>query len=157
MTLPMKEIVLEPGAGNQILLGTSRVITKATGADTHEHVSLFEFIQEPGGFGPSPHIHREREELFYVLEGEVDILVGEQVVKCQPGGFVLVPRGMPHTFANRGARRAKLLIMFCPAGQREKYFEALAQLMKDGEKPDPQALAELLRQYDQEPVDVTGW
>lgn len=157
MTLPMKEVVLEPGAGNRILLGTSQVLVKATGADTHEHLSLFEFIQEPGGFGPAPHIHREREELFYVLEGDVDILVGEQVVKCPPGGFVLVPRGMPHTFANRGTQRARLLIMFCPAGQREKYFEGLAQLMKDGQKPDPVALAELLRQYDQEPVQVNGW
>jgi uncharacterized cupin superfamily protein len=153
----MKEIVLEPGAGRHIPLGTSEVITKATGAETHDHLSLFEFIQEPGGFGPSPHIHREREELFYVLEGDVDILVGEQVVKCQPGGFVLVPRGTPHTFANRGAQRAKLLVMFCPAGDREKYFEGLAELMKDGRKPDPQALAELFRKYDQEPVEVNNW
>ena len=157
MTLPIEEIVLEPGEGKHILIGTSQIILKAVGADTDGHLGLFEFIQEPGGFGPEPHIHREREELFYVLEGEVTILVGEQTVKGQPGTFVLVPRGTPHTFANRGTERAKVLVMFCPAGSREKYFEGLAGLTRGGRRPDAEALAELMRKYDQEPVEVKEW
>jgi hypothetical protein len=44
--------------------------------------------------------------------------------------------------------------MFCPGGEREKYFEGLAELTQGGQKPDPQALIELMRQFDQEPVDV---
>lgn len=157
MTLPMKEIVLEPGGGKHLFIGTSQITIKAVGADTHGHVSLFQFSQEPGGFGPEPHIHREREELFYVLEGEVDILVGERTVKSSHGTFVLVPRGMPHTFANRGTVRAKLLIMFCPAGDREKYFEGLAELTKGGRQPSRDELVELMRKYDQEPVEVKNW
>ena len=74
-------------------------------------------------------------ELFYVLEGEVDILT-------------------THAFTNRGTEGARLLVMFCPGGEREKYFEGLAELTKNGQKPDPQALIELMRQFDQEPVDV---
>ncbi|WP_431191367.1 cupin domain-containing protein [Funiculus sociatus] len=94
------------------------------------------------------------EEMFYVLEGEVEILVGEQTVQGQAGAFVLVPRGTPHAFANRGTQAAKLLIMFCPAGSREKYFEGLAELLKDGQPPDRKALVELMRRFDQEPVNI---
>ena len=127
---------------------------KAVGSDTHGHLGVFENLIQPGGTAPGPHIHRHMEEMFYVLEGEVEILVGHQKVQGQPGAFVLVPRGTPHAFANRGTKPAKLLIMFTPAEEREKYFEGLAELMKNGQKPDKEALLELMRQFDQEPVEI---
>ena len=154
MTLPLKEIILAPGEGQHLWIGNSQVTFKAIGADTHEHLGLFEMTQQPGGTAPQPHLHREMEEMFYVLEGEVEILVGDQTVQGQPGAFVLVPRSTVHTFANKGTQPAKLLVMFCPGGSREKYFEGLAELTKDGKKPDSQALLELMRKFDQEPVDI---
>lgn len=70
---------------------------------------------------------------------------------------VLVPRGTPHAFANRGTTPAKLLIMFCPGSDREKYFEGLAQLFQDGTL-NKEALLELMQRFDQEPVDIeSGW
>lgn len=58
----------------------------------------------------------------------------------------------------RGTKPAKLLIMFCPGGDREKYFEGLAELLKDGQTPNRKALLELMRLFDQEPVDIElGW
>lgn len=48
--------------------------------------------------------------------------------------------------------------MFCPGGDREKYFEGLAELLKDGQTPNRKALLELMRLFDQEPVDIElGW
>lgn len=154
MTLPIQEIVLAPGEGNHLTMGNSEVTFKAVGSDTHGHLGVFENLIQPGGTAPGLHIHRHMEEMFYVLEGEVEILVGHQKVQGQPGAFVLVPRGTPHAFANRGTKPAKLLIMFTPAGEREKYFEGLAELMKNGQKPDKEALLELMRQFDQEPVEI---
>ncbi|MEC4818251.1 MAG: cupin domain-containing protein [Scytonema sp. PMC 1069.18] len=152
MTLPIKEIVLAPGEGDRLTIGTSEVTFKAVGADTHGHVGIFENLIQPGGTAPGPHIHRHMEEMFYVLEGEVEILVGDRKVQGQAGAFVLVKRNTPHAFANRGNTPAKLLIMFSPGGEREKYFEGLAELMKNG-KPDKEALLELMRRFDQEPVE----
>jgi len=43
--------------------------------------------------------------------------------------------------------------MFCPGGEREKYFEGLAELLKDGQTLDRQALLELMQHFD-EPVDI---
>lgn len=158
MTLPIKEIVLAPKAGNRLTIGSSEVTFKAVGADTHGHLGLFENLVHPGGTAPGVHIHRHMEEMFYVLEGEVEILVGNQTLQGQPGAFVLVPRGTPHAFANRGTTPAKLLIMFCPGSNREKYFEGLAQLFKDGQTPNKEALLELMQRFDQEPVDIeSGW
>ncbi|MEI2578745.1 cupin domain-containing protein [Scytonema sp. PRP1] len=154
MTLPIKEIVLAPEEGNHLTIGNSEVTFKAVGSDTHGHLGVFENLIQPGGTAPGPHIHRHMEEMFYVLEGEVEILVGHQKVQGQPGAFVLVPRGTPHAFANRGTKPAKLLIMFTPAGEREKYFEGLAELMKNGQKPNKEALLELMRRFDQEPVEI---
>ncbi|MBD2185817.1 cupin domain-containing protein [Planktothrix sp. FACHB-1355] len=152
MTLPIKEIVLAPGEGNHLIIGNSEVTFKVVGADTHGHLGLFENLIQPGGTAPELHIHRQMEEMFYVLEGEVEIQVGERIVQGQPGAFVLVPRNTPHTFSNRGTKPAKLLIMFCPAGEREKYFEGLAELLKEGNKPSREALVDLMRRFDQEPV-----
>ncbi|ARV58476.1 cupin [Nostocales cyanobacterium HT-58-2] len=154
MTLPIREIVLAPGEGDRLTISNSEVIFKAVGADTHGHLGVFENLIPPGGTAPGPHIHRHMEEIFYVLEGEVEILVGNQKILGQPGAFVLVPRSTPHAFANRGTTPAKLLIMFTPGGEREKYFEGLAELMKNGHKPDKEALLELMRQFDQEPVEI---
>ncbi|GAB1540252.1 cupin domain-containing protein [Scytonema sp. NUACC21] len=154
MTLPIKEIVLAPGEGDRLTIGNSEVTFKAVGSDTDGHVGIFENLIQPGGTAPGPHIHRHIEEMFYVLEGEVEILVGERKVQGQPGAFVLVPRGTPHAFANLGTTPAKLLIMFSPGGEREKYFQGLAELIKDGQKPKKEDLLDLMRRFDQEPVEI---
>jgi len=154
MTLPIKEIILAPGQGHHLTTGNSQITFKAVGADTLGHLGLFENLIQPGGTAPILHLHRQMEEMFYVLEGQVEIQVGNQIVQGQPGAFVLVPRNTPHTFANRSSKPAKLLIMFCPGGEREKYFAGLAELLKDGQKPDREALLELMRQFDQEPVEI---
>lgn len=43
--------------------------------------------------------------------------------------------------------------MFCPAGRRERYFEGMAELTRDGRVPDRAELVALMRRFDQEPVD----
>ena len=82
---------LAPGEGNSLPIGINPLTFKAIGADTHGDLGLFEMTQEPGGMGASPHLHREMEELFYVLEGEVDILVSDKTIKAETGAFVPFP------------------------------------------------------------------
>ena len=47
---------------------------------------------------PPPHIHHAHEEGFYVLEGELELVVGTQTVRAGPGTCVMVPTGVAHTF-----------------------------------------------------------
>jgi hypothetical protein len=60
MSLPL---ILQPGEGRSVQIGTSTCIFKATGKDTHNNFGLFEFVMEPGSKGASPHIHKQMTEI----------------------------------------------------------------------------------------------
>ena len=150
--------VLYPGEGKSVAIGSdARCTFKVVGKDTHGHFGLFEYEMEPGTAGPKPHIHQEMEEIFYVAELEVELLVNDEKITGRAGTLALVPRGTVHAFYNAGKERSTLLIMFSPADSREQCFEGLAELTKGGRKPDPKALLELMRGHDQEPVEMEGW
>ena len=146
MSLPL---ILQPGEGKSVTIKTSRCTFKVTGKDTNGHFGLFEFVMEPGTEGASPHLHKQLTEMFYVVDGEVELLLDQRKVIAQPGAFMLVPENTPHGFSNPGQKQATLLIMFCPADSREKYFEGLAELTKDGRQPSKEELIELMQRFDQ--------
>lgn len=100
--LPTDPIVLGPGEGRAIP-GPEGVVVKATAADAQGAVGVLEATAEPG-FGPPRHVHHSCDELFYVLGGEFEILVGDERVRATEGSFVLVPRGTVHAPKVVGAR-----------------------------------------------------
>ncbi len=156
MTFPAHAdaVVLRPGEGECVVIGgDTRCTFKVTGRDTDNHFGLFELEMDPGAIGARPHVHRHLTEIFYVVEGEVQLLAGEERVAGTSGALLLVPPNAVHGFANTGSSPAKLLIMFCPADTRERYFAGLAELTKDGRQPSREELVSLMRRFDQEPVD----
>lgn len=116
-------IVLGTGEGKTISVLGDAYTYKAAKDETGGAYALIEGRIE--GNGPPPHIHTAEEEAFYVLEGELDILVGERIVKAPAGAFLLVPRGTVHTFSKSGTAPAKILIIISPAGF-ERFFEEIA-------------------------------
>ena len=150
MTMPF---VLQPGEGETVQIKTSRCSFKATGSDTHNHMGLFELTMETEEAGASLHVHKQMTEMFYVVEGEVNLTTGDQTVKGTPGTFVLVPENTPHGFSNASAERAKLLILFCPTDHREDYFRGLAELTKDGRLASEEEMLDLMHRFDQYMVD----
>ena len=87
--------------------------------DTNGAFSLFEATLVPGT-EPPPHVHSREDELFYVLEGEFDVYVGEEVFNAKTGECIFLPRFKPHAFIIRSAR-LRLLILFAPAGVEEAF------------------------------------
>src|SRR5215469_250284 len=87
--------------------------------DTNGAFSLFEAILVPGT-EPPPHVHSREDELFYVLEGEFDVYVGEEVFNGKTGECIFLPRFKPHAFIIRSPR-LRLLILFAPAGVEEAF------------------------------------
>jgi mannose-6-phosphate isomerase-like protein (cupin superfamily) len=65
--------------------------------------------------GPPPHVHRERDEGFYVLEGRYRFEYGDAELTLEPGEFVFVPRGTRHHFRTLLAP-SRTLIFVAPAG-----------------------------------------
>jgi mannose-6-phosphate isomerase-like protein (cupin superfamily) len=75
--------------------------------------------------GPGAHSHDE-DDVFYVLEGTMSILLGDRWVDAPRGSFVLVPGGVTHDFENRGATRAGVLNVSVP-GDFESEMPGIAQ------------------------------
>lgn len=93
----------------------------------------------PAGFGGVPlHLHREAEEAFYVLEGELTVVADGRTLAAPSGSFVLIPRGTVHAIANRGAVPVRWLTMISPAWV-SGWIEA--------ENADPDHLAEVHARY----------
>jgi quercetin dioxygenase-like cupin family protein len=121
-----ESIVLGPGEGERV--GTNFV------KSARPELSLIEGTIEPGG-GVSPHFHKGHSDSFYVLEGEVEFHVGDEVVTAKPGAYVLAPPGVVHYFRNTSGERAKVLNLHTPGGFVEYRRELLA-LHEQGIEPD---------------------
>jgi mannose-6-phosphate isomerase-like protein (cupin superfamily) len=70
----------------------------------------------PFGYSPNLHVHRREDEVFYVLEGTVGFVCGDDRFTGEAGAFVFLPRGVPHTFLGRSAPGARVLMLFVPGG-----------------------------------------
>jgi quercetin dioxygenase-like cupin family protein len=112
-----------------------------TSAESGGAYLAMEAIVAPGG-GPSPHIHRNEDETFYVLDGDVEFLLGDRIVTGRPGDFVNVPRGTVHRFHNASSARARLILTFSPAGI-EKFFEETLERADDPTQPPPDNIQEV--------------
>lgn len=76
-------------------------------------MATFEAFEPPGG-GPPLHIHKNEEEFFSVIEGEITFYIGDPGEDGRTRGTAFVPRGTPHCFKNCSDREARLLILFTP-------------------------------------------
>ena len=101
-------------------MGSLRAVFKADEAETQERYCVSEWWLRPLTDGPGAHLHEHNDEIFYVLAGKPDILVGEQWVTLERGGFVLIPRGIMHDFRNTTNEEAGLLNVFIPGGFERK-------------------------------------
>ena len=95
-------------------------------ADSSGELSVTSFVLPRRSAGPPLHVHPAHGEGFYVLEGEITLRVGDQVRTAGPGTLVFAAKGVAHTFANRGDREARMLVLCAPAGF-ESYFDRLAE------------------------------
>jgi len=91
-----------------------------TGEDTAGRYCLIDMHVPPGG-GPPPHRH-DFEEMFSVLEGEIEATFRGEKTTVRAGETVNVPANAPHPFTNASDRPARLLCVCSPAGQEEFFL-----------------------------------
>jgi quercetin dioxygenase-like cupin family protein len=127
-------IFLPPGAGRSYSMGRIRALFKADGDETQKNYSISEWWLEPHTQGPGAHAH-PKDDVFYVIEGTMSFLVGEQWIEAPKGSFVLVPGGMPHDFQNRSSSRAGALNFSAP-GDFEANMPAIAQWFAENPPKD---------------------
>jgi quercetin dioxygenase-like cupin family protein len=64
--------------------------------------------------GVEPHSHPDHVDSFYVLEGEVEFTVGDEIVRVGPGSYVAAPIGVVHGFRNAGHDELRMLNVHAP-------------------------------------------
>ena len=109
------------------------VSSLVTSAETQDHFSLFEARMQPGS-EPPLHLHEERDVVFYVLEGEMDVYCGTQVRAARTGDAVFLPRLLPHTYKVQSPA-VRFLALMAPAKKIEGYFEGLSQPVSNMDLP----------------------
>jgi mannose-6-phosphate isomerase-like protein (cupin superfamily) len=64
--------------------------------------------------GVDLHTHEDHVDSFYVLEGEAEFTVGDEVVRAAPGTFVAAPAGLVHGFRSVGDVDLRILNVHAP-------------------------------------------
>ncbi len=136
-----------PGAGQQYSALGITVRVRAGKSDTDGAVDVFEAEFPPGVPFPA-HVHRESDEAFYVIDGEVTATIGASSHVVKAGTFAFAPRGTLHGFSNEGGTPARVLAWQWPSPDVVGFLQALAALPPDA---DEAALGPILAQYDVQP------
>jgi quercetin dioxygenase-like cupin family protein len=136
-------------------LGTL-VIVKATDEQTGGAFGLIDNVL-PAGFSSPYHVHRNEDESFYVVEGEMIFYVGEERVKAGPGAWLYGPREIPHGFGVEGTAPARILLLNTPAGFEGFPVEvgepAKELALPPAEPPDMERLMAIATKYD---IEILG-
>ena len=106
-------------------MGRIGAVFKADGSESQSRYSISEWWLEPHTQGPGPHAHPE-DDIFYVIEGTMSVLVGDEWTHAERGSFVLIPGGVTHDFENRGDVRAAVLNLSIP-GAFEPHMPDIAK------------------------------
>lgn len=130
-----KPLYIPADTGKSFWGPSDRYTFLVTGAQSDNAYFIMEAIVPPAG-GPPPHIHAAEQEAFYLLDGTLDILMGDKVVQASTGDFVHIPAGTIHCFRNTGNTIARVLVIFSPGGL-ERFFESTLEkvLIRSADPP----------------------
>lgn len=105
-----------------------RVSSESTGGE----YCAFQFVSPPGD-GVPLHVHAHEDELYYILEGTLEIRCGGKTYTAGVGSMAMLPRNVPHAFRNPGPTPCRILNVFIPGG-----FDAFVQELSELPAEDAQ-------------------
>ncbi len=150
MSNPKKPRVVTPEQARQYRhLAGEKITVLLAGSDTGGNFALLLDECPPGG-GPPLHIHHNEDETFYILEGELEMRVGEKTFTASAGTSVFLPKGSAHTFRNSSDQPARSIALLTPAGL-EGFFREVEDLLSKGE-PDMASVLSVAGKYGLEAI-----
>ncbi len=93
---------------------------------TQGEYCAFEFVTPPGE-GVPLHVHAREDEVYYILEGALEIRCGGRVFAAETGTMAVLPRNIPHAFRNAGTTASRALTIFIPGGF-DTFVQELSEL-----------------------------
>jgi quercetin dioxygenase-like cupin family protein len=148
---------LAPGEGlADVWWKSGRITVKIAGAETGNAFSQV-VTDDPRGAGVPRHLHHNEDETFYIIEGELTAVVGDERIELSAGDYLFAPREVPHTYVVR-SERAQMLATISPAGL-EQHFVSLGVPVTGAEPPTDAVMPpmdELVRQFAAYGVEILG-
>ncbi|MCX5387371.1 cupin domain-containing protein [Streptomyces sp. NBC_00083] len=123
--------------------------------DTADGFTSYRSSFAKGAVGAPAHFHTKATELFFVISGSLQVLLGEEVTVLESGDFLAVPPHTPHAFAAAPGCEADVLFVFTPGMGRFDYLRLLGRVMRG--EADPSEIAESAQRYDNHYVDSPAW
>ncbi|HEY1777883.1 MAG TPA: cupin domain-containing protein [Solirubrobacteraceae bacterium] len=114
-----------------------------TGAESGGTMFALDCLCGVGG-GPPVHRHLAEDELFSITAGSISFKAGELELELTAGESIFVPRGMAHSYTNKGPEQARMVAVYTPAGM-EGWFREVYQEVEDPSGPPPPVTEEMLR------------
>jgi mannose-6-phosphate isomerase-like protein (cupin superfamily) len=143
----------QPGETRSFTMGPDPVSVLVDGSATNGEFAVIEAALTAGIPGPPPHVHHDGlDEIWYVLDGELEFLVGDSTVRASRGAVAVIPAGTVHTFSNVGDTTARWIGIFRPAGGLAMLEELAPAFPADG-PPDLELMGQVFATYQ---VEVVG-
>lgn len=118
-------------------------IHKISGKDTSNQI--VEWVNDVApGVGIPPHIHTNEDEIFRILKGKVEIMIGDETTILEPGDVAYAPKNIVHSWKIVGTEKASMCTSAFPAGI-EHMFAELGKLPPG--PPDFEKLTEICGRY----------
>ena len=136
---PMRPFIQSPADAETYALLGHRYSILACGERTGGAFALIHAEIPPRDPGPPPHTHRREDEHFYILDGKLAFVIGNETREAAAGSFVVAPRGIRHTFRNAADSVARFLVMVTPAGF-ERFFKVVGQRLPGPDSTCPPAM-----------------
>ena len=127
----------------------------ANGPDCGAFLSATRVQLGNGHGGATPHLHRSAAELFFILDGALQVLIGDEVVTARPGDTLVVPPDTVHAFGAAPGSTADALIVIAPGIERTAYFGLLDRVRRGLANPDELVRTQDL--YDNHFTSSTAW
>jgi mannose-6-phosphate isomerase-like protein (cupin superfamily) len=136
---------LAAGEGLKLTSGPGRdLIFKVTGDDTEGAFDFFT-VQVAPLSGPPLHVHHTQEEAIFVLKGRYKVQVGDEIFRCDEGGFAYMPKQVPHAFFNLTEETGVIIVVYTPGGG-QKFYEEFGPIARSG--ADRATLAAVFARHD---------
>ena len=122
--LPAAEVIVTgPGEGERLKSGNRMAFLKGVLPD----LSLSEWLVDGQYGGPQLHQHDDQVDSFYVLEGQLDLTIEDQLQTAGADTLACVPRGVRHTFDHSRAGKSRILNIHAPDGGFADFLRRTAE------------------------------
>ncbi|GGT24545.1 cupin domain-containing protein [Streptomyces purpureus] len=156
LNIPAFAPVLTRGADAETTADPSSVMTLLTDSDTTGGLlTSYRSSFAKGAVGAPAHFHTKASEMFFVLGGSLEVLVGEELTVLNEGDFLLVPPHTPHAFAAAPGAEADVLFVFTPGMARFDYLRLLGRVMRG--EAGFEEIRESSERFDNHYVDSPVW